>query len=268
MSYFVRSEDGHKAVIACNNYYYISNMKKSMISLSFIYLLLINLQSFNAQSTDLGDSTFLKWKLFFNQSYGTDYNLVNGIRYLNLYPSAEGHPFLGEDRFYNGKLVVNNKVYQDVEIKYDIYNQEIILQYPYFSGSTDKIVLVEEFIDEFEMDGKLFRKYTFPETAPRFYQVVFQGNISCLYYWKKDLLKGSSAQSFYKYAPEKKIPYLVIDEKLCFFRGRKSFVELLPSKYQKEIRLYLRSNNIWLRDANELTIQQLLNHCNKLVQEN
>ena len=239
-----------------------------MRSLWFIYLVFINLQSFYAQSTDIVDSTFLKWKLFFNQSYGADYNLVNGIRYLNLYPTAEGHPFLGEDRFYKGTIVINKKVYQDVELKYDICNQEIILQYSYFEGSTDNIILTGEFVEEFELEGRLFRKYAFPETVPRFYQVVDKGNINCLYYWKKDLLKGSSVHTFYKYSPEKKVSYLLIDDKLNPFKGRKSFVELFPSKYQKEIRLYLRSNNIWIRDANELTIQQLLIHCNKLVQEN
>jgi hypothetical protein len=244
-------------------------MNKSIRSLCFTCLVLIYLQSFYAQSTDKIDSAVLKWKLFFNQSYGTDYNLVNGIRYLNLYPSAEGHPFFGEDRFYNGKLVINKKVYQDVEFKYDIYNQEIILQYHYFTGSTDDIILIKEFIDEFEMDGKLFRKYTFPENIPRFYQVVSQGsNINCLYYWSKDLLKGSSVQSFFKYSPEKKISYLVIDNKINPFRGRKSFVKIFPSKYQKEIRLYLRSNKIWLRDASDMTIQKLFIHCNKLVQGN
>jgi hypothetical protein len=243
-------------------------MKIILKNLYLTFLVLLNLQLNYGQSTDAKDTTVLKWKSIFNQYYGADYNLVNGIRYINLYPSAEGHPFFGEDRFYNGKLVINNKVYQDVEIIYDIYNQEIILQYPYFEGSTDKIILTNEFIDEFEMDGKLFRKYTFPESAPRFYQVVSQGNINCLYYWKKDLLKGSSAHTFYKYSPEKKVSYLLIDDKLNTFKGRKSFVELFPSKYQKEIRLYLRSNNIWLRDANELTIQQFLIHCNKLVQEN
>jgi hypothetical protein len=207
-------------------------------------------------------------KSFVDQLYGADYQLINGIRYIHLYPSAEGHPFLGEDRFYPGKLVINNIIYTDVEIKYDICNQKIILQYPHFSGNTDKIILNNEFIDEFEIDGRLFRKYAFTDVVPRFYQVVAPGDIDCIYYWNKELLKGISGNSFFSYSPEIKISYLVIDHKLYPFRGKRSFVKLFPSKYHKEIISFLKSNNIWFRDANDTNIQHLLVYCNKLVQEN
>lgn len=193
---------------------------------------------------------------------------MNGLRYINIYPSAEGHPFLDEDRFYQGNVVINKQLYRDVEIKYDICNQEIILQYQYFSGGTDKIILVKEFIDEFVMNGRLFRKYTFPENVPSFYQVVSKGNIYCLNYWKKDLLKGSSVQNFYKYSPELKFSYLVIDNKLRSFKGRSSFVKLFPPEYQKDIMQFLKSNKIGIRDADEITIRQLMTHCNELIQGN
>ena len=237
-------------------------------NLVLIYLLLYNLQNNYTQPSGNIDPDFLKWKSYFNQFYGADYNLMNGIRYINIYPSAEGHPFLGEDRFYQGNVVINNQLYRDVEIKYDIYNQKILLQYPYFSGSTDKIVLVGEFLDEFVMDGRLFRKYTFPENVPRFYQVVSKGNIYCLYYWKKDLLKGSSVQSFFKYSPERKLSYLVIDDKLRSFKGRSSFVKLFPSEFHKEIIQFLKSNKISIRDSDEIKIRQLMTHCNELIQGN
>jgi hypothetical protein len=243
----------------------IFHKKRSARHLCFAFLILSNLQFIYAQLTGTTDSTVLNWKSFFNQSYGTDYNLVNGIRYINKYPSAEGHPFLGEDRFYRGKLVINNQIYPDMELKYDLCNQEIILQYPYFTGSTDKIILIKDFIDEFELDGKLFRKYTFPETAPRFYQVVTQGDIYCLYFWQKDLLKGSTVEYFYKYSPEKKVSYLVIDHRLFPFKGRKSFVNLFPAIYHAEILLYIKSNNIRLKDPDEIKIRQLLAYCNELV---
>jgi hypothetical protein len=243
-------------------------MKITARKLFLIYLILFNLQNNYAQPSGNTDPDFLKWKSYFNQLYGADYNLMNGIRYINIYPSAEGHPFLGEDRFYQGNVVINNQLFRDVEIKYDICNQEIILQYQHFSGGTDKIILVKEFIDEFVMDGKLFRKYNFPETVPGFYQVVSQSNIYCLYYWEKDLLKGSSVQSFYKYSPERKLSYLVIDNKLRSFKGRRSFVKLFPPEYHKDIMQFLKSNKIWIRDADEIKIRQLMAHCNKLIQGN
>ncbi len=249
-------------------YFFCKFFMKITLRNIFIFLDLFILQYNYSQSTGITDSNVLKWKSYFNQFYGADYNLINGIRYVNLYPSAEGHPFLGENSFYKGNLIINDLIYRDVEIKYDICNQEIILQYPYFTGNPDKIILIKEFIDEFEMDGRLFRKYTFPETEPRFYQVVSRGNIYCLYYWKKDLQKGSSVQSFYKYSPERKVSYLVIDNKLCSFSGRKSFIKLFPSQYHKKIIQYLKSNKMWIRNDTEIKIRQLMDFCNEIIAGN
>jgi hypothetical protein len=242
-------------------------MKPVVRILHIISLIFLCLQSNFAQSTRMNDSTILESKLYFEQLYGADYNLINGTRYVNLYPSAEGHPFLGEDKFYRGNIIINNISYSDVEIKYDICDQNIILQYPYFTGNKDKIILNEEFIEEFEADGRIFRKYFFPETGSHFYQVVSQGNIYCLYRWEKYLLKGSSALSFYKYSPEKHFSYLVIDNRICSFTGRKSFLKLFPGEYHKKILLFLRSNKIWIRDASDMQIRQLMNFCNELISQ-
>ena len=233
-----------------------------------LYLVLqisLNLQPFFAQSVRIIDSTVLNWKSYCEQLYGPDYNLINGRRYVNLYIIADGHPFLGDNSFYRGNIIINNKSYKDLEIKYDIYNQEILLQYTYFTGNTDLIILVEKFIDGFELDGRSFRKYNFPETGPRFYQVVSHGNIFCLYYWKKVLIKGLSTHSFFAYSPEKHLSYLVIDNKIYPFKGRKSFIKLLPQQYSKEIILYLRSNKLWIRNASDTQIRQLMDFCNELI---
>ncbi len=82
----------------------------------------------NAQAGTTADSSLSEWKEYFDVSYGYDPNLVNGIRYLNLYPNSDGHQFLAEDQFYNGSLVIGNTEYEDVDLKYDICNQNIILQ--------------------------------------------------------------------------------------------------------------------------------------------
>lgn len=229
-------------------------------------LISLDLKVITAQSDRAIDSAVLSWKSYFEQLYGTDYNLLNGTRYVNLYPTANGHPFLGDDVFFKGNIVISGKVYRDVDIKYDISSQEIILQYPHFSGNTDKIILNREFIDEFILDGKLFRKFRFPDTEPGFYQVVARGEISCLYYWKKDLLKGISSQNFFTYSPEQKKSYLLIDKKIISFRGRRSFIKAFPELYHKEILSFIKSNKIDFRNAADAEIRSLMVYCNQLMQ--
>jgi hypothetical protein len=225
----------------------------------------LNFQQILAQAILLPDTTISKWKQFYIQSYGADYNLITGTKYLNLHPSAEGHPFFGEDCFYQGWLMVNHLAYENVSLKYDLCRQQVILQYRHYSGSTESIILNERYISEFEITGRLFRKYFFPGIEPGFYQVLSQDSISCLCYWKKDLVQDHSSGVLYRYLPEKKQDYLLMDQKIYPFRSRGSFVRLFPETCQKEIRHYIRSWEIWFGLANEKQIQQLMVYCNEVI---
>ncbi|MCK4698896.1 MAG: hypothetical protein KAT38_01115, partial [Bacteroidales bacterium] len=59
-----------------------------------------------AQGQTIYDSTIYSWKKYFDLSYGPDYNLINGVKYLYLYSNVSGHPFFGENQFYTGSLVI------------------------------------------------------------------------------------------------------------------------------------------------------------------
>ncbi|HEC42194.1 MAG TPA: hypothetical protein ENI20_05125 [Bacteroides sp.] len=220
----------------------------------------------NAQAGTTADSSLSEWKEYFDLSYGYDPNLVNGIRYLNLYPNSDGHPFLAEDHFYNGSLVIGNTEYEDVDFKYDICNQKIILQYSSFTGGKYQIVLNNEFVNEFKIDNKLFRKYSFSETGTRFFQIVTSGNIYCLYYWEKDLTDANySLEYSYKFSSMKKKAYIIMNDQAYFFRNKRSFLRLFPEIYQKEIKQFIRANRIMVSNGSEKSIGQLVEYCNQLA---
>lgn len=244
---------------------------KSFLPLTVCLLWLLNTaQEGVAKDRNTGavnDSTVNHWKSYFDGAYGNDYNLVNGIKYLNLYPRAEGHPFLGPDQFFKGKLVVNDRIYEGVDLKYDICRQQLILRYPHFSGSTEQIILVNENITEFEIQGKTFRKYNIPGKGERFCQVLAGDSISCLYYWKINLVKGSSYGQYHKYLPETKEAYLLRGQEVFPFRNRRSFVDLFLDAHQKDIKRYLRSNAFSFREAGDNEMRRLIEFCDEITGE-
>ena len=220
-----------------------------------------------AQMQIVSDSTLYSWKKYFDLSYGPDYNLINGIKYLNLYPNADGHAFFGENQFYTGLLVMADREYQDVYLKYDIFNQNIILQYSPVAGGTAQILLHNELIYEFKIDGKLFRKYFFSETGTRFYQVVTSGKIYCLYYWEKVLnYSPTSALSLYDFTPQKKVSYIVMNGKPYRYLSKKQFLKLFHVQHQKEIKQFIRYNKIWLKNESDANMRRLLEFCNQLTE--
>ena len=59
--------------------------------------------------------------------------MVNGVKYEYPFINSGGHPFLGEDKFFIGYVVINGRQYTDLKIKYDICIQKIVLNYTFFS---------------------------------------------------------------------------------------------------------------------------------------
>jgi len=222
--------------------------------------------SLSAQKSDYPDAAFNEWKKFFDQSYGADYELINGIKYVYPFFNPSDHPFLGEDRFYTGSAVINGRQFPDLKIKYDICIQRIVLNHVFFSGEKEQIILNNEFIETFELDGKLFRKYSFPETGAKFLQVIGSGDLSCLYLWEKkfnDL--PPSIRNANKFSPPKKKTYLLLNKKILPFSTKRSFLKLFPEGDQKQINQFIRTNEIWLKNAPDNMMQQLINFCDKLI---
>src|SRR5512145_252110 len=61
------------------------------------------------------------------ETYGIDQVLVNGIFYEDRYPGQIGHPFLFENRLYDGTITFRGEKYDEIDLKYDLYEQQIIL---------------------------------------------------------------------------------------------------------------------------------------------
>jgi hypothetical protein len=99
--------------------------------------------------------------------YGFDQVLVNGIYYEDDYWGKVGHPFLFEDQFYKGTLIYREKEYQGVDLKYDIYKQQVIL-YIRQNNSIAWIIPPNDFISAFSLGDKLFVKSAFKGVS-RFY---------------------------------------------------------------------------------------------------
>ena len=164
-----------------------------------IYACLICLLTFlvsglNAQVNDQSEKDFYLLKDYFNRSYGVDHNLLNGRQYHLVYSSVS-HPFYNTDQYTAGSLLLNGVNYEDIPINYDIYKQELILQYTTYSGQSRMLVLTRELIDRFTLEEKIFRRMSFPETGARFFQVVSSGEISCYIYWEKKLAYSPSSFS-------------------------------------------------------------------------
>jgi hypothetical protein len=198
--------------------------------------------------------------------YEFDQVLVNGICYEDEYLGTVGHPFLFEDQFYKGTLIYRGGEYKGLDIKYDIYKQQVIL-YIRQNNSIAWIIPPNDFISAFSLGDKLFVKHTF-EGVPRFYQMIFDTEeLKCLYYWSKLRYNSDHKRYYYSYrfTDSERKTYLIVDDVLKKYGDNRSFVRLFPQESQMRIKQYIKNNKIKVAKSSDVEIEKLVTYCKTLL---
>lgn len=232
--------------------------------LSLLFLLIFSIPLYS-QNKDI-EKRYKEIYLKAQREYGIDQELVSGIYYENKYYKSIGHPFFLEDEFYKGELVFKGKVYDAIEMKYDVYEQQLLINY-LIENKSLWIILPNEFISEFRFNNAYFKKYHFEGMQTGFYQVIGTSNsLKCLYFWSKNRNDSDHLRTHfsYEFTKEKKTSYLLIDDKLIRYYNNSSFLKQFPEEIRSDIKKYINSNNIKVMKGDDNTIEALIDFCCKL----
>jgi hypothetical protein len=122
--------------------------------------------------------------------------LLNGRKWRSNYSNVRGHEFLFSDKFLQGNITINGKTFNNISLKYDILNDEIICPvhpWIYVQLNKEKVEGFDIFFND--------RKYHFDN---------FRGdNIKVLQGYLNILYKGNNTALLIKY--KKSISNLAID---------------------------------------------------------
>jgi hypothetical protein len=239
-------------------------MKYLLVFLLFVLSISLSLFA-QEQSVDAGTDYNKLYKSLIDE-YGFDQVLVNGFLYEDKYWRKIGHQFLLQDQFYNGTLVYRGEVYKGVEMKYDIYDQQLVLSIKN-NNSIERIVPHNDFISAFSLGDKFFSKYNF-RGEPKFYQLVFDTEkVKCLYYWFKQKYDSNRINflGFNEFTESEKENYLILDGSLKKYKNNRSFNELFQNEIKSRVKEYIRNNHINVAKSSDGKIKELLTYCNSLL---
>jgi hypothetical protein len=202
-------------------------------------------------------------------AYGFNQELVNGTYYEDMYRNAIGHPFFQADEYQSGMLLFRNRAYGPLEMKYDIYDQKILVKYT-FGNSIVLFIPPVDFIDQFTLNGKTFIKYGEPGKEQRFFQVIGpNGNLQCFYHWRKTRNDSYHMPQYlsHEFHKSDKKCYLLLNNELKIYRGNRSFVNLFPKQAQKKIRHFIKNQKIKVTKSNDEKIAELTEYGNMVLND-
>ncbi len=234
---------------------FISNFRiyVTIFWLTFCIFFLFTSES-PAQTTDNGKDDI----------YGWDPLLYNG-RYYNFFSplNARGNQFLNERQFESGRVTIRGITYRDLNVNYDICNQQLLLEYADKPGIVKLIVVSDAWLERFSISNRNFRILQDSDNGKRICQEIGNDQYRILYFWKKymqmDYIAGSRIMTFSR-------PYremnLLINGKTSRFWNNKSFINLFPPENKVNIKVYFRNHHINVKNASDMTMAELINYCN------
>ena len=220
----------------------------------FVFLQIL-IQNFSAHSQEKFDSI-----------YGLDPILFNGEVYsYRTSPSVQGFQYLSQREFIPGEIIIHGKKYNNHLLNYDIFNQEILLQFK-MDYKTTTIQLNKEKIDAFTLDSRTFKLVNDSENNTyEIYQFFGQGKYTVLYFWEKTLeLIDKSGDSYWSFSKPKKTMYLQFNDEKHRFRNNRTFLSHFNKSQKQEIKTYLKQNKLNLKRISDTELNQIIHFCNQL----
>ncbi len=164
------------------------------------------------------------------------------------------HHFLFDNKFIKGKLKYNNQIYDDVLMKYDIYQDNLILK---ISSETEifPIILNKELTSFFEIRNKSFYNFNLG-----FYEVIYKTkNITLVkkYFSKKETIQKKFIYSNFTHEEEL---FILKNNKFFSVKTKKHFYKIFPNQ-KKIVDNFFKINK---RKNKNISLSFILNLLKKL----
>jgi hypothetical protein len=198
--------------------------------------------------------------------YGLDPVLYNGKLYTSRLPAnIKGHPYLASPDFKTGYVIIKDQKFDNILLNYDIYNQELLLNYQDIAGSTRIILISKSWLNGFGLPDKKFGFIPGNDGQKRIFQVIGNDTLKVLFYWEKELsLSRQTGNTDYYFSDPVKIMYLCGNTGLYRFRNNRNFSDYFSPDKKNKIASYIRENRINVRKAPDTIMLLLVSYCNNI----
>lgn len=227
-------------------------MKPSHSLLPSLTVTLIAIQHVNSQPIN-DSSGRLAVKQFYHD-IGENAFLYNGTEYVNADPLLKGDPYFLGNVVWHGSVVYNNVAYFNIELLYDIWNDDVITR-RYNNGVL--MNLIGEKIKTFTLGNHSFIRLTRGDNGNAslttgFYELIYDGNTQVLAKHRKYIDKGNAETGFVEsthYFIRKNGGYFAV-------RHKRELLSLLSDK-RDAVKKFLKANDLNYKQQPQETLARV-----------
>ena len=197
--------------------------------------------------------------------YGLDQTLCNGKKYDYSPPvGARGDQYFLTRAYSDGSVTIRGKCFQGLKLNYDLLNQQLLLLYDDEAGDMNIIEVSQAWLDGFRI-GDMNFEFINLEKESRFFQVLGEGPVRILYYWRKNLdVQGSVGSYNLTFTQAEKDSFVLMDGHLKPYRNNRGLVGLFDQGQTQKIKNYLHKNKLNVRNATDQAMAEMITFIGKL----
>ncbi|MEA1878522.1 MAG: hypothetical protein U9N86_16905 [Bacteroidota bacterium] len=204
----------------------------------------------------------------FDQLYKVDARLVSGDFYQTPFMNnLAGHPFFFDPAWKSGSVVLDGIQFDNLQIRYDINSNQLILNTVGITGSYIQLILKKNQISSFNIGNHAFRPYpgTMPLTGVQFCEILASGKVDFLLVKTKRLKVAADGSSDYVYQSSQ-MKTLQMNDELIRYRGRRTLYKLFP-ELKAQLRNFIKNEHLKYRRISLEGHVKLISFCNSLLLE-
>jgi len=195
----------------------------------------------------------------YSKTLGKNNHLNNGREYNYRHIGVEGNPFFGENNWNKGSVYYDNQLYEDINMKFDVHNNVLIIVYYDNKGFFVNLQLVNDKIASFSWPGHYFVKIEAdtvknPELSSGFYDLLYNGRINVLAKYTKSIQKNYNSTLYLQIFYKKDFFYIRNGKNVFKVARKRSILKALPNK-ERELKAYIKKHKLKFKDENLRGIQ-------------
>ncbi len=229
------------------------------------YFILSFLFSFSISISNSQNTTSMKNNyLWFDKQVGIENTeLFNGLRYDEEFRMEnDNHKFYKTLEFLNGDIIYDRQPYYDIQMKYDLYEDQIIVNLITKSGN-NILKLLNSKINRFTINGSEFIKLSNSsiinsnEMISGIFETLFNSTDFTLYKKNKKKAKKIITKKYLYYTFKEDNQYYGYQYKNYYLiKSKKDWIKIFPNQ-KKEIQTFYNKNKLLIQSDYDLFLKQL-----------
>lgn len=239
----------------------MKNHKKNYICI-LIFGFLLNISNLYSQNNK--EESFYNW---FDNSVGKEnLSINNGPAYRDTYVTIGDNNMYYVNKFMKGNVTYDGQIYYDINIKYSIFNDQLIIN-PIGDSKYSSIAVIQDKTSAFYVNGKNFVKLnkeisTLPQLTTGYYEVnvLREGFNFYIKHFKKMESKTQDYKA-YSYFTEDNSYFIFYNNTYYTSNNKSDIIKIFPNQ-KKQINDFYAMNREIRKSDNDQFMINLLKHIN------